>query len=227
MLTDIPTLWKAAHDELAIGKGGDGGKASEMSIGVNVSALSFINGSDILNLLHSWESLIRQDRRLTPPALIAKPASIEIEINDAIKFALINLEWSARQYWIGDFANELDSLHQLAKTAAKDFTVKEQTIACPSTTSDGLPCGARLKTRDDQLEEFECPRCHSSWSVLRLMAVALSNPAKQVWLDAEAIGHSLGISPASVPTLAKRHGVLRRNGQYNFKQFLATRPNAS
>ena len=61
MLDDLLEFWDAAHYHLTPSKG-SGGKSAEMSIGVNVAALSFVAGHDILGLLHSWEALIRQEQ---------------------------------------------------------------------------------------------------------------------------------------------------------------------
>ena len=71
-LDDLLEFWVGAHSELLPGKSGSGGRSSERTIGLNVAALSFIAGHDILGFLHEWEKLIREERKLTPPALVAK-----------------------------------------------------------------------------------------------------------------------------------------------------------
>lgn len=225
-ISDIFTLWESAHQELELGRSGGGSTSSEQSIGLNVSALSFIVGTDILNIFHEWEKEIRQMRALTPPALLKKPDSLAKEIRAAIDFALSHLEWSSKQEWISDYASEINNIYQMGMVAAKDFPVHRQTIACPSETEDGLPCGRKLMPPEHKLEEFTCPKCHSSWNLLRLMSVALADPLRSVYLDAEAIAISMGMTPRLVVQHAKRHKVASRNNLYNFKQFLATRPKA-
>ncbi len=215
-LDDLKQFWTVAHDELIPGRTGSGGRSSDPSIGLNVAALSFIAGHDILGLLHEWEGLIRQERNLTPPALLKKPASLEAEIDDAIKFAQSHLPWSGTQDWIDDFATELKQLHSVGMQAAKMFVQRTRKIACPSEKSDGTPCGKLLAINsDDPLAIFQCKLCGTQWTTLRLVAVALSDPTRQVWLDAEAIGNWMGISERHVRRLAKANGVARRGQLYD------------
>ena len=215
-LDDLKQFWLVAHDELIPGRTGSGGRSSEPSIGLNVAALSFIAGHDILGLLHEWEGLIRQERNLTPPALLTKPSSLAAEIDDAIKFAQSHLAWSGTQDWIGDFANELKQLHSMGMGAAKMFVKKSRKIACPSERGDGTPCSKFLAINsDDPLAIFQCKGCVTAWTTLRLVAVALSDPTRQVWLDAEAIGNWMGISERHVRRLAKAHRVARRGQLYD------------
>lgn len=226
-LDDLFVFWKAAHNELLPGKSGNGGRSSERTIGLNVNALSWVAGDDILGFLHEWEKLIREARSLTPPALVSRKPTLEDEIKEAVHFARVHLSWSGCQEWINDFAEELKVVHSMGKSAAKDFGQKVQKIPCPSTLGDGSFCGHKLKIdRDDPLASFRCPTCESEWTTLRLIAVALSNTTSIVWLDAEAIGSYLGMTPKNVHQFAKRNNVERRGELYNLKAFLAIRKTA-
>ena len=51
-LEDIKDFYEAAHAELIPGNGGHGSSSGERTIGINVAALSFIAGDDILKVLH-------------------------------------------------------------------------------------------------------------------------------------------------------------------------------
>lgn len=219
MLDDLYDFWDAAHNQLQPSRG-SGGRSSELSIGINVAALSFIGGQDILGFLHQWEAWIRQDRKLMPPALIPKPNSLTKEIEDAIKFAQTHLEWSALQDWFSDFQSELKQLHGQGRAAAKIYVEKKKRIPCPGDTNDGLPCGFMLTIRQDQemLDLFTCRKCKTEWTSLRLVAVALSNPMQEVWLDIEAIANWLNISERHCRRLAKAHGVSRRGRLFNLKE---------
>ena len=219
MLDDLYEFWDAAHDQLQPSRG-SGGRSSEMSIGINVAALSFIGGQDILNFLHQWEAWIRQDRKLTPPALIAKPDSLAKEIQEAIRFAQTHLEWSALQEWFNDFLSELKQLHGQGRAAAKVYVEKKKRIPCPGEMQDGLPCGFMLTIRQDQemLDLFTCRKCKTEWTSLRLVAVALSDPKQEVWLDIEAISKWLNISERQCRRLAKAHGVSKRGRLFNLKE---------
>ena len=219
MLDDLYDFWDAAHYQLQPSKG-QGGKSSELSIGINVSALSFIGGQDILNFLHSWESWVRQDRKLTPPAFIKKPDTLGKEIQDAIDFAKAHLSWSVNQDWFSDFDSELKQIHNQGRAAAKVFVEKKKRIPCPGETQEGLPCGFMLTIRQDNemLNLFTCGKCKTEWTSLRLVAVALSDPKQEVWLDLEAIANWLGISERHCRRLAKANGVSKRGRLFNLKE---------
>jgi hypothetical protein len=226
-LDDLIDLWRAAHDELLPGKGGHGSASSERTIGLNVAALSFIAGDDILGLLHEWEKYIRTDRGLTPPAMLPK-LPLEQEIATAIKFAQAHLEWSGTQPWIDDFARELRDLHGMATAAARKFVEKVRRIPCPADNEEGLPCGNLLAVRDDELlEVFGCRRCGSQWTSFRLIAVALANPGGQFWLDIEAIAAWIGITERGVRQIIARHDIARRGQLYDFKAILKARENVA
>lgn len=213
-LDDIYDFWLDAHDELLPGKSANGGRSSERTIGLNVAALSFIVGSDILGLLHEWEKLIREDRKLTKPAFLKKKSLAE-EIYDAIHFAQAHLQWSGTQPWIEDFAKELKTLHSLGMSAAKRFLEKIRKIECPAETSEGI-CNNFLKiNEEDPLEIFECKKCETQWTTLRLVAVALSDPNRRVWLDAEAIGKWIGVSERQVRRIAHKNKVAKRGVLYD------------
>ena len=222
-LDDLLELWKAAHDELLPGKGGHGSSSGERTIGLNVAALSFIAGDDILGLLHEWEKQVRCDRGLTPPAMLTK-LPLEQEIAAAIEFAQKHLKWMGTQEWIGDFARELRELHGSATAAARRFVEKVRRIPCPADNAEGMPCGNLLAIRDEQiLDLFTCRRCGSEWSSYRLIAVALADQSQEFWLDIEAIAAWIGITERGVRQIVQRHGIAKRGQLYDFKAILEAR----
>ena len=213
-LDDLLEFWKGAHDELLPGKSGSGGRSSERTIGLNVAALSFIAGHDILSFLHGWEEVIRDERNLTKPALVAKPATLEIEIKDAVGFAQLHLAWSGSQDWIADFARELREIHGQGMAAARRFVEKTRKIPCPAETGQGS-CSNLLKINsEDPLEIFECRRCKSEWTTLRLIAVAMSSK-QSVWLDAEALAKWMGVSEEHIRRVARKHHLPKRGQLYD------------
>ena len=212
-LDDLLEFWKGAHDELLPGKSGSGGRSSERTIGLNVAALSFIAGHDILSFLHGWEQVIRDDRNLTKPALVAKPATLEDEIKDAVGFAQLHLAWSGSQEWISDFARELREIHGQGMAAARRFVEKTRKIPCPAETGQGS-CSNLLKINsEDPLAIFECRRCKSEWTTLRLIAVAMSSQ-QAVWLDAEALAKWMGVSERHVRRLAQKYHLPKKGELY-------------
>ena len=222
MLDDLGEMWLEAHSALTPGNGGAGSSSGERTIGINVQALSFIEGSDILKILHSWESEVRQERKLTPPAFLKKKALAD-EIDDAIKFAQTHLDWMGTQVWIGDFADEVKDLHRLGSNAARRIADKIKRIACPADTHEGLPCGQILKLSDELFEIIECRKCKTEWSAIRLIAVALTDASRDVWLDADAIGSYLNIDPSAVHKYCKRNEIAKRGYLYNLKEILTKR----
>lgn len=221
MLDDLGELWKASHEELLPGKSGSGGRSSERTIGLNVAALSFVAGSDILGILHEWEKVIRIERRLTPPALVRKADSVGAEIAQAIAFAQSHLRWAGEQDWIAYYMAEVKELHAMGMAAARRYVKKARRIACPAEISKGGSCNNLLKINDeDPLAIFECRKCQSEWTTLRMIAVAMSDPNREIWLDAEAIAIYTNIQERQVHRVIKREGVDKRGQLYNVKQFL-------
>ena len=212
-LDDLIEFWIGAHGELIPGKNGSGGRSSERTIGLNVAALSFIAGHDLLGFLHEWEKLIREDRKLTPPALLAKANTLGEEIEKAVRFAQTHLLWSGKQPWIGDFVSELRDIHSQGMTAARQFVQRTRKIPCPAETGEGS-CGNFLRINpDDPLEIFGCRKCGSEWTTLRLVAVAMSGK-EAVWLDSEALAKWMGISERHVRRLAQKHKLPKRGELY-------------
>lgn len=223
MLDDLLELWEDAHLELLPGRGGHGSHSSEQSIGLNVAALSFIAGHDILNLLHEWEKLIRSERSLTPPALLP-PKDLWRELEDAVKFQQQHLVWSSTQDWFPDYISELRALHGQGLAAARRFVERVRRIPCPADNAEGLPCGNLLIVReDDLLEIFTCRRCRAEWNSFRLIAVALADPASKFWLDAEAIAAWLGVTERRVRQIAKEHDIAKKGELYDFKAIIESR----
>lgn len=220
-LDDLFEFWLGAHDQLLPSKTGTGARSSDLSIGLNVAALSFIGGQDILRLLHSWESLIRQERRLTPPALLPMPKGLSDEIRNAIKFQQSHLLWSSAQDWFADYVGEIKELHQQGMAASKSFVEKKRRIACPSENSDATgSCGNLLKINEnDPLEIFSCFKCGTEWNTLRLVAVAMSDSNREVWLDAEALASWVGLSDRQVRRIIKDHNIPKRGQLYDAKKF--------
>jgi len=224
-IEDLLELWMLAHGELNPSRGGNsgGGSSSEPSLGINVSALNFIAGSDIIGILHEWEKEIRSERGLTPPALLKK-GSVAQEVKAAVEFAKTHLEWSSKQPWISDFAKEIKALHSQGMSAARKYVIHSRKIACPADNAQGLQCGQYLPLQDDDLMAlFSCKRCGSEWSTFRLIAVAIAHPYAEFWLDAEAIASWLSISERRVHQIVKTNSIAKRGQLIDVKSVIAAR----
>jgi len=131
-LTNIPNLQVLAAEHIAPGRSGSGAASAERSIGVNVNALDYSMAIELLGILHSWESEIRAARRLTPPALLKKELTTELEVWVACQFHLSHLEWTLGQEWASDFYNEVKEQHAKGMAAAKQFVEQPRRIPCPT-----------------------------------------------------------------------------------------------
>jgi len=217
-LGDIGDFYSLAHKELLPGRTGSGGRSSERTIGVNVSALSFIAGDDILGVLHSWEKIIRADRKLVPPAYIP-PTAIAHQVAATIIFHQTHLSWSGKNDWIGEFAREVGELHSLGLGASRSFVERAHRIACPTDMPDGETCGYLLVVnQSDPLDLFTCRKCGNEWNTIRLVAVAMSSH-QEIWLDAEAIGIYFQMNAKSVKQFARRNKVKHRGSLYDLIDF--------
>ena len=117
-LVELPDLHFEAQMFITPGRSGSGKASAERSIGVNVAALDFSVATDLLRTLHSWEVIIRSDRKLTPPALVPKEPSIDAEVQATVDFHCSHLEWSLTQEWAVEFASEVYGLHAKGRSAA-------------------------------------------------------------------------------------------------------------
>ena len=192
---------------------------TERSIGVNVNALDYACATELLGIMHSWESEIRSARQLTPPALIKALATIELEVEATCTFHLTHLEWSIGQDWIGDFYNEVKELHQRGMGAAKRFVEQPRRIPCP--TDD---CKKFIVIDVEFLMgDVKCFGCKNEWSLLRLIALAMSNKTKKFYLDVEAIALWLGVSERQVWKIIKANSVSRKGQLYDISEIVALR----
>lgn len=220
-LDDIGEFWIGAHSELLPGRTGSGSQSSERTLGVNIQALSFIAGDDILGICHEWEKVIREGRNLTPPALI-EAKGLGDEIKATLTFHATHLEWSGKQEWIGEFAREIRELHQMGLAASRSYVERVHRIACPTQLDDSI-CGNLLTVnKDDPLDIFTCPRCDNHWNTLRLVSVAMDSK-NEIWLDAEAIGIYFQMNAKSVKQFARRKKVAKRGSLYDLIDFQAKR----
>lgn len=218
-LHDLPDLWTEAHTCLQPQRGTGNTASREHTLGINLTALDWIGGRPILDLLHEWERLIRDERHLTPPALVAPAGSIAREIRNTIAFHLAHLDWTTRQPWAGDYVREIGELHSHGWNAARRDRDNSKRIPCPTTLDDGTYCGQRLPVSSDLNEDITCRRCRTTWTGGRLVHVAMSTPDQPVWVDAEAIATWYDISDRQVRRIAQKNNLERRGPLINLTAF--------
>jgi hypothetical protein len=218
-LNELPQLQFEAGFYLEPSRTGSGAVSSERSIGINVNALDFSMATDLLAILHGWEEIIRRDRNLTPPALVIKEPSIDLEVLATCNFHIAHLSWTLSQPWAIDFAGEVWGLHARGRAAAKKFKEQARRIPCP--TDD---CNKFVVIDVEQLsQDVSCFGCKQSWSVLRLVALAMSNPSRRFFLDVEAIATWLQMTQREVYRLVKKFDVEKRGSTYDLQALMKVR----
>jgi hypothetical protein len=81
-----------------------------------------------------------------------------------------------------------------------------------------------MKVKENGLgDEVTCFGCKESWSLIRLVSLAMSNPSRKFFLDVEAISMWLGIKPRQVYNIVKEGKVERKGNLYNFADVLKAR----
>jgi hypothetical protein len=218
-LSDIPTLQSEAKGFLVPGRTGSGSPTTERSIGFNVSALDYSMATDILPVLHKYEALIRRGRNLTPPALLRKQPSIDAEVAATIQFHITHLGWSLKQDWIGDFARDIKEIHSKGLSVTKTFVEKPRRIPCPTDA-----CKAHVVIdMENLLADVNCLKCRTSWTLYRLIQLAMANPNRRFWLDIEAICLWLNMTKREVLKVVDIHNIAKRNGLYDIAAIVKTR----
>lgn len=207
-LVAIPALRREAGDFIAPGRSGSGSVSAERSIGVNVNALDYSMARELLGILHSWESLIRSGRQLTPPALLFREPTVQQEVQVACDFHIAHLDWSLGQDWANDLFIEIKEQHAKGMAAAKRFVEQPRRIPCPTDDCHKFV----VIDAENLMGEVTCFGCKQSWTVLRLVALAMSNPNRKFFLDVEAISLWLGLSVKDVMKIIKGNDV-ERSGQ--------------
>lgn len=218
-LSAIPRLQKLASDHLAPARSGNGAVSAERSIGINVAALDYSMAKETLEILHGWESMIREARQLTPPALVKAEATTEAEVEATCKFHLAHLDWSLQQDWANDFAAEVGEIHAKGMAATKQFIEQPRRIPCP--TDD---CHKFIVIDVENLmNDVSCFGCKQSWTVLRLVALAMSNPNRKFYLDVEAIALWLGITQRQVYKIIRANKIERKGSLYDLAGILSSK----
>lgn len=212
-LIELPELQSAASEFITPSRTGSGAVSVERSIGVNVSALDFSMATELLAILHGWEAMVREARRLTPPALLNKEPTTDAEVQATCDFHLAHLDWTIGQEWVRDFAGEVAELHAKGMAAAKRFTEQPRRIPCPTDDCKKFVVIDVVKVKENGLaDEVTCFGCRQSWSLIRLVTLAMSNPTRKFFLDVEAIALWLGIKPRQVYAIIKENGIQKQSG---------------
>jgi hypothetical protein len=211
MLAELPSLQQGAASYVVPGRSGSGSPSTERSIGFNVNALDYSMGKELLGILHKYEALIRRGRSLTPPALLDREATVELEVAATVSFHLAHLEWTVQQDWLEDFAGLIKELHSKGMATNKKYIEQPRRIPCPTDE-----CKAHIVIDIENLMAgVTCHKCRSSWTLYRLLGLAMNNPNRTFWLDAEAICLWMNITKVQLNKTIKDHNIPTKNGLYD------------
>lgn len=222
-IKDLPDLHHESGKFIQPVRTGKGGRPSERSIGVNVTALDFSMATELLRVMWSWEALIREEQGLTKPGLLPR-YRIEMEVRQTCTFHLSFLDYSIKREWVGDFFDEVKVIHSRGMVAARRYVETQRRIQCPAEIDEGEQCGARLVIEAEDLElGIDCENCGTYWSVIRLIAVMATDRSRPFLLDIQAICIWLGISKRQVYRIIRKHGIEKVNGKFNVHQIMDAR----
>jgi hypothetical protein len=72
-------------------------------------------------------------------------------------------------------------------------------------------------------QDVSCFECKQSWSVLRLVALAMSNKNRRFFLDIEAIAAWLQMTQREVYRLIKKFDIEKRGSTYDLQALMKVR----
>jgi hypothetical protein len=218
-LTELPELQQGAASFVSPGRSGSGSPSTERSIGFNVNALDYSMGKELLGVMHKYEALIRRARSLTPPALLTREATVEKEVAATVSFHLAHLEWTVQQDWLEEFAGLIKELHTKGMATNKRFIEQPRRIPCPTDE-----CKAHIVIDiENLLAGVTCHKCRTSWTLYRLLGLAMNNPNRTFWLDIDAICLWMNITKVELNKIVRDNNVPTKNGLYDISAIAKAR----
>lgn len=212
-LADIGLLQRLATHALHPGTTG-GGRSAERGLGVRVTALDLALASDAIRELEAWERDWRNHLGLAAYGLATSLRNTSTDpghvLAGIIRFLRAQWPEAAQRHPAADeFAQDVRRLRAAHIAVLGDPNAPALVIACPADEGEDR-CGRALRIEREQ-GEVDCRGCGSHWTTRRLLLVALADSAADVWVDAEACAHALGVSVRTVQRWA-RSGQIRRRG---------------
>jgi hypothetical protein len=218
-LTELPELQSGAASFVTPGRSGSGTVSTERSIGFNVNALDYSMANELLGVMHKYEAIIRRGRSLTPPALLKREATVEKEVAATVSFHLAHLEWTVQQDWVEEFAGLIKELHSKGMACNKKFIEQPRRIPCPTDE-----CRSHIVIDiENLLAGVTCHKCRTSWTLYRLLGLAMNNPNRTFWLDIDAICLWMNISKIDLNKIVKDHNIPVKNGLYDISAIAKAR----
>ena len=218
-LAELPELQQGAASFVSPSRSGSGSPSTERSIGFNVNALDYSMGKELLGVMHKYEALIRRGRSLTPPALLTREATVELEVAATVSFHLAHLEWTVQQDWVEEFAGLIKELHSKGMATNKKFIEQPRRIPCPTDE-----CRSHIVIDiENLLAGVTCHKCRTSWTLYRLLGLAMNNPNRTFWLDIDAICLWMNISKIDLNKIVREHNIPMKHGLYDISAIAKAR----
>jgi len=218
-LTELPELQSGAASFVTPGRSGSGTVSTERSIGFNVNALDYSMGNELLGVMHKYEAIIRRGRSLTPPALLKRKATVDLEVAATVSFHLAHLEWTVQQDWVEEFAGLIKELHSKGMACNKKFIEQPRRIPCPTDE-----CRSHIVIDiENLLAGVTCHKCRTSWTLYRLLGLAMNNPNRTFWLDIEAICMWMNLSKIDLNKIVREHNIPMKHGLYDISAIAKAR----
>lgn len=216
-LDDLPTFMALAGDNLLPGQGGDG-RSSERTLGINVAALDVAAGFDAIAVLESWERVWREDFDLAPYGLASSARNDGTQKTTLVGITRFLKAWLGKvceeHPAVDEFAAELRTIHRQSQQAAGQTKRGGWRVTCPADT-ETAECGSVLVvTSADFDASVTCKACRTTWPTERLLRVVASSAHAELWLDAEAAAHWLGVDVRTLRKWAQGGRIDRSHGRY-------------
>lgn len=232
-LDDIPQLAENASADLLPRHGQGGGRtvpASRPPIHLDAvdPALTLVDvgGGEqpVLEVLESWERLVREQRRMTPygPASTARTArtgpggyaGATRTLRAVCSFLHASLPWWATRpdLPIHDLDRETRACWAALRRHDPDRDPTHWRIPCPTLTDTGDCAHPLHVTRIHPDEHVHCRRCGRTWDTTQLLAVAGRDA--DVWVDAEAAAAHTGVPERTIRSWGKTAKIRRQHNRY-------------
>lgn len=220
-LREIPELYALAAGELTPGSSG-GGRGTETSLGLRITALDLRQGADVIGILATWAQAWAEDfdeegadwNRRSPhgkdpvgATLVAVTRHLDHELDRAC----------AISPGIDVFAQELNDVYLAARSAARTMDARHTEVECPNDRDDGI-CGARIRIGGLELDDVvHCPGCARRWELHRLLLVAASDQSAGAWLPVEDVALLIGVPKSTLNRWAREGRVQRKHGLFELQ----------
>lgn len=209
-LVDILEFYALAEGELQPGRNGSG-RSGEQGIGLRIDALDFIAGHDVVAVLASWESDLRETYGLSTLPMLSRPRPL---LGRSVAFLRAWLPRACESFApIDDMGREIHECWSTARNAARCAPRSGWRVSCPADLPDGRLCGTWLVIHS-QTDEVSCRRCRTVWQVDWLMRVAAAAKSA-VWVDREAVLERYGITDRTLRRWVVEGRVTRKRELYD------------